>query len=226
MVIEFFRGGADTQLEEIEGTILEMLLDCRHTFDLAINALVGGTDPEAVGKQISKTDRGVNKAERRVRKALLVHASVRGTDADIPLVLSSMSIVKDAERIGDFAKNIWDIAAAGIDLSGAPDHDVLVGHRDRTSNLLSESARIFRERDADAAHALIQEADGVQDTYDAAIHALLTGGEDFTGSDAVARALLYRYLKRITAHAMNVLTSLVMPVHRLDFYDEKKADRV
>lgn len=224
MVIEFFRGGADTQLEEIEGLILEMLRDCRHTFDLAINALVGGTDPEAVGKQISTTDRGVNKAEREVRKALLVHASVRGTDADIPLVLSSMSIVKDAERIGDYAKNIWDIAAAGIDLSSAPDHDELVGHRDRTSALLGESARIFRERDAEAAHTLIQEADGIQDGYDAAVESMLTG-DRFSAPDAVARALLFRYLKRITAHAMNVLTSLVMPVHRLDFYDEKKADR-
>jgi phosphate uptake regulator len=224
VVIEFFRGGADSQLEEIESTILEMLLDCRHTFDLAINALVSGTDPNAVGAQISKTDRGVNKAERRVRKALVVHASVRGADADIPLVLSSMSIVKDAERIGDYAKNIWDIAAAGIDLSAADDHDELVAHRDRTSALLGETARIFRERDPEAAHELIQAADEVQNGYDAAIESLLTG-EGFGSSDAVARALLYRYLKRITAHAMNVLTSLVMPVHRLDFYDEKKADR-
>ena len=41
----------------------------------------------------------------------------------------------------------------------------------------------------------------------------------------MSRALLYRYLKRITAHLMNVISSLVMPVHRLDYYDEKKADR-
>ena len=43
--------------------------------------------------------------------------------------------------------------------------------------------------------------------------------------DAVVRALLCRYLKRITAHSINIITSLVMPVHRLDYYDEKKADR-
>jgi hypothetical protein len=32
-------------------------------------------------------------------------------------------------------------------------------------------------------------------------------------------------LKRITAHLMNILTSLVMPIDRLDYYDEAKADR-
>lgn len=41
----------------------------------------------------------------------------------------------------------------------------------------------------------------------------------------VSRALYYRYLKRITAHVMNFLTSLVMPVDRLDYYDEEKEDR-
>ena len=86
MVIEFFRGGADSQLEEIEGLIIQMLLDCRHTFDLAINALVGGTEPSTVGKQISKTDVGVNKAQRQVRKELVVHASVQGAAADLPMV--------------------------------------------------------------------------------------------------------------------------------------------
>jgi len=225
MVLEFFRGGVDSQLEEIEGLIIQMLLDCRHTFDLAINTLLGGTDPATVGKQISKTDVGVNKAQRRVRKELLVHASVRGANADLPMALSSMSIVKDAERIGDYSKNIWDIADAGVNLSRAEDIKTLTKYRDRTSTMIAETARVFRERDVDVAHRMIQEADGILDEYDEGIRHLLAGSEGGT-SEAVARALLYRYLKRISGHAMNVLTSLVMPVHRLDFYDEKKADRI
>lgn len=225
MVLEFFRGGADSQLEEIEGLIIQMLLDCRHTFDLAINSVLGGTDPASVGKQISKTDVGVNKAQRRVRKELLVHASVRGSGADLPMVLTSMSIVKDAERIGDYSKNIWDLADAGIDLSGADDIKTLIGFRDRTSAMIAETARVFREREVEAAHSMIQESDEVRDGYDSGIHELLSSSKSGAPQD-VARALLFRYLKRINAHAMNVLTSLVMPVHRLDFYDEKKADRV
>lgn len=225
MVLEFFRGGADSQLEEIEGLIIQMLLDCRHTFDLAINSLIGGTEPGTVGKQISKTDVGINRAQRKVRKELVVHASVRGAGADLPMVLSSMSIVKDVERIGDYSKNIWDIADAGMDLSSADDIGVLIKYRDQTSSMIADTARAFRQRDVEAAHRMIQEADGVTDGYDAGIRDLLASSGT-EAADAVARALLYRYLKRINAHCTNVLTSLVMPVHRLDFYDEKKADRI
>jgi phosphate uptake regulator len=224
MVFEFFRGGADQQLEEIERQIHTMLLDCRHTFDLAASALIGGAEPSTVGKRISKVDIGINKAERAVRKELVVHVSVRGTDADLPLVLSFMSIVKDAERVGDYAKNIWDLADAGVDVSKADDLKAFTKVRDSTSEAIGEAARVFIDRDAEAAHEMIKTLDAFLDECDSVIVTQL--GSTGPARDAVARALFYRYLKRISAHLMNVLTSLVMPVHRLDFYDEKKADRV
>ncbi len=223
MVFDFFRGGGDAQLEQIEAQIRQMLVDDRHTFDTAINALIGGTDPALVRKDIHKTDKGVNKAERAVRRELVVHVSVRGTSADIPLVLASMSVVKDAERIGDHSKDIWDIANSGIDLSNAEDVNALMRCRDRISQLIGETARVFGERDLEAAHALLQGADDMQDEYDDLIAEQLH--TDKPAIEAVPRALLFRYFKRITAHLMNILTSLVMPIDRLDYYDEAKADR-
>ena len=223
MVMEFFRGGADKELEQIEQSIQQMLVDCRHTFDAAINALLGGTDPALVKKTIKRTDRQVNKAQREIRRELVVHASVRGAQADIPMVLVSMSIVKDAERIGDYAKNIFDIAKAGVDLSAAEDLDQLLVHRDQVSRLISETARIFGDRDIEAAHQILQAEDENKDVYDDLVIAQIN--TDASAAIAVPRALLYRYFKRITAHSMNVLTSLVMPLDRLDYYDEEKADR-
>ncbi|MBT8206782.1 MAG: hypothetical protein HKN07_03735 [Acidimicrobiia bacterium] len=224
MVLEFFRGKADQELEAVEQTIREMLLNCRHTFDLAINALLGGADPSIVGPDIRATDRKVNKAERAVRSDLVVHASVRGSNADMPFMLISMSIVKDAERIGDYAKNIWDLADAGVNLSEVAEGlDELLRHRDRTSQLIATTATVFADRDAGEAHSILEEGDVWQDEYDDIIIAQLSS--EGSTEHAVARALLYRYLKRITAHALNVLTSLVMPIHRLDYYDEAKADR-
>ncbi|MDH3259641.1 MAG: hypothetical protein OEM84_01575 [Acidimicrobiia bacterium] len=223
MVLDFFRGGGDAQLERIEAQIRQMLVDDRHTFDSAINALIGGTDPTLVGKDIRKTDKGVNKAERAVRRELVVHVSVRGTSADIPLVLASMSIVKDAERIGDYSKNIWDIANSGVDLSDAEDINVLTRYRDRISKLIGETARVFGEKDLETAHAMLKAGDELQDEYDKLIDEQLH--TEKPAREAVPRALLYRYFKRITAHLMNILTSLVMPIDRLDYYDEAKADR-
>jgi len=223
MVLEFFKGGNDQTLEEIEATIAEMLLINRHTFDLAINTVLGGTDPESVNKEVHKSDRRVNKAERRIRKELVVHTSVHGGNADLPRVLVAMSVIKDAERIGDYAKNIWDLADGGVDLSEADDIKHLRGLRDRTSRSLADAARIYQERDSEGAHALIKTMDNWTSEYDNCVDQLMAS--DFSARDAVSRALLCRYLKRITAHIMNVITSLVMPIHRLDYYDEDKADR-
>lgn len=223
MVFEFFRGGRDTQLEEIAARIAGMLVDCRRTFELAFDTLLTGADPAAVGSEVRDIDRKVNKAERMVRRELLVHVSVRGAKANLPAVLASMSVAKDAERIGDYNKNIWDLAGAGTDFSADSDLGELRAWRDRLSQAIGDVATIFAERDADAAHRLIAEFDEVQDQFDALAEAQISSSE--TPRHAVPRALLYRYLKRVVAHLMNMLTSLVMPIDRLDFYDERKADR-
>ena len=223
MVMEFFKGGSDIPLEEIESLIVQMLQDDRHTFDLAINALLGGTDANVVGKEVKKSDKRVNRAEREVRRRLIVHAAVAGERVDLTRVLIAMSVIKDAERVGDQCKNIWDLANEGIDLSAAEDLKWLLSMRDQTSRFISEASRIYQERDSEAAHTMIGEMDEAQDRFDECVVAQIESTA--TARDAVPRALLCRYLKRITSHLMNVVTSLVMPLERLDYYDEKKADR-
>ena len=41
------------------------------------------------------------------------------------------------------------------------------------------------------------------------------------GGGHVAAALALRHLKRIAAHSKNITTSIVMPVDKLDFFDER-----
>ena len=223
MVMEFFKGGSDKTLEEIESLIVQMIQDNRHTFDLAINALLGGTDAAVVGTEVKESDKRVNRAEREVRRRLIVHAAIAGERVDLTRVLISMSVIKDAERVGDQCKNIWDLADEGIDLSSADDLPWLLGLREQTSRFLSESSRIYQERDIEAAHQLIAEMDDAQGRFDECVAEQLKSTA--AASAAVSRALLCRYLKRITGHLMNVITALVMPLERLDYYDEKKADR-
>jgi phosphate uptake regulator len=138
-------------------------------------------------------------------------------------VLAYMSTVKDAERIGDYSKNFYDLVKYGADFEDAPDYEELADYRDRVSTLLGDAATTFEQRDEDRARALIAQADGFLDEYDA--HVKAAAQSTGAPSDAVARALYFRFLKRITAHVMNFLTSLVLPVDRLDYYDEPKDDR-
>jgi phosphate uptake regulator len=217
-----FGASSGTGIERVQAILLEMLANDRHSFDLATSALLMGADPEVVGPDLRATDRLVNEATREVRRMLVVHVSVHGVSRVTP-VLTYMSIVKDVERVGDYAKNIFDIAAQGVDLSGEADREELGGYRDRISALITDVSRAFGEGDVDRARELLTESDTMLDDFDGRVDAYMRSTQP--AAEAVPRALYYRYLKRITAHLMNMLTALTMPVDSLDYFDEAPADR-
>ena len=47
--------------------------------------------------------------ERKVRKQVVVHLSMSGNRLDVPYSVLLISLVKDVERIGDYAKNLSEI---------------------------------------------------------------------------------------------------------------------
>lgn len=209
------------QLDTVEQQITEMLASCQDTFRLATSALFGEEDVTLAGDQLEETDRDLNRTERAVRRELLVHGTVRGAEVDLGLMLAYMSIAKDIERIGDYCKNIWNLAQMGVSFETADDLEELTKHRVRVASLLERSLRAFSEQDGDAVHELIPAIREDLQHYDA--HIMQFVSSDLPGRYSAPRALWYRYLKRISAHLSNTLSSVVMPVDRLDFYKPSKA---
>ena len=58
---------------------------------------------------LHRSDVRVNQLQRHIRKQVVAHLSVSGNRPDVPYSLLLMSLVKDVERIGDYAKNLADI---------------------------------------------------------------------------------------------------------------------
>jgi phosphate transport system protein len=201
---------------EIMGLFEEMIDDGRHVFDSAANCLLGGTDPDSVKEDIWKTDIRINKNERKIRRRLLTHAALQGRG---PLAedLVLMSLVKDAERIGDYGKNLYDLAAIRKPVEEA-NHAELLAMKQQASRMLMRAKNIYRSEDEVAARDFIQEAGEFATKCDKRTGELVasTSGNGRTA----ATALAYRYFKRVVAHAMNIITSVVMPFDKLDFFDE------
>ena len=221
-MLDFFKSTGSSAIEDVEQLLVKMVRDGRAVYDAATGAVFGGGTSKETKREVKSTDRGINAAQRDVRRALMVHSSVTG-NVDLPLVLTYMSVVKDAERIGDYAKNLYDIAKYGTNFAESPDRDDLQMHHRIVGELIGKAADVFEARDTEAAQALIARADELLDACDTNVRAAY----ESTGavSDAVARALYYRFLKRIIAHVMNFLTALVLPVDQLDYYDEAVDDR-
>jgi len=192
-------------------------------YEMVISAgemfFAGNSTPEE-RTELYRRDVRVNKLQRYIRKQVVAHLSVSGSRPDVPYSLLLVSLVKDVERIGDYAKNIYDVAAQGVDLSDAPDRAVLIEYRRRISSMISEASTIFADDDRAKAAAFISEADVLLDEFDAHVSDLVI--TDQSGQEAVPRALLYRYYKRIVAHLMNLLSAVVMPLDRLDYFDEER----
>jgi phosphate transport system protein len=222
MVFDFFRRSGGDAIDDVEMTLVAMLSDARVVFDTAADAVFGGGKSKETKNAVRSTDRGINISQMEIRRTLMIHASVT-EGFDLPLVLTYMSVVKDVERVGDYAKNLYDLARYGVDFTTADDLEELETYREAVGRLIDDAADTFEHRDADRAEKLIAKADTFLAEYDKKVKDAYRS--DGAAADAVARALYYRYLKRITAHLMNLMTALVKPIDQLDYYDEAPEDR-
>jgi len=201
------------RMDAIRNDFLEMLEDGRHIFDAAANMLLGRGDPEVIRRDLFETDKRINLTEQKIRREILVHASVQGATA-LPSSLVVMSLVKDAERVGDYAKNLFDLGKHEPQLGSEDERAALVAMKDQISRMLVRAHGLFQEQEEAAARTFLEEAELLQKSCDAEITRLI----GVVGENTAGRVLSYRYFKRVASHAANVVTSIVMPVDKLDFF--------
>lgn len=173
--------------------------------------------------EISKRDVAINKLERSIRRQVIAHLTLASGRRDVPYCLLLMSIVKDVERIGDYAKNLAEIRHDG----GAPVPDDKHGNELRDlRNVVEEAFRrsmgVFSISDSTAAAALMAELRAVNRRCDELIARVARS--DYDAATTTSLVLGARYYKRIGSHILNVLSGIVMPLHKLDYYDEDQLE--
>ncbi|MDH5198149.1 MAG: hypothetical protein OEY20_12975 [Gemmatimonadota bacterium] len=192
------------------------------TSDMALAAAriyFDGASPE--GRQaLYEQDIQVNKLEREIRKLIVTHLSVRSRPVDVPYCLLLLSLIKDVERLGDYAKNLAELTTLG---GGPPPDDALGAElraiRAHVEMMFRDTPDVLTTADRDRAVKMIEEGRGYTKRCDELMKRVAASGYD--SPVAVSMALGGRYYKRFAAHLLNLLTSVVMPLHKLDFFDEK-----
>ncbi len=196
-----------------------MLRTAGEMFDYARGVVITGTPDTEPAAAVYEPDKEINRSMRRIRRRVVSRLAVSGRSRDVPTAVIFMNAVKDAERIGDYVKNLYEVAELMPD---DPDRDLYtawLGDRgDRLADLLDRTRRAFSEGDDTAAAAVIAEARDLSRQCEAAIREVTDWSAQVR--DAVCLVLALRFLKRIAAHLSNIATTLVMPVDLLDFHDE------
>lgn len=193
----------------------EMLSDAEYVFVQAWAGLSGKEDIEKIKDFLYAKDVSVNKHERGIRRKLLEHLSINPRQ-DISGCLAVMSLVKDAERIGDYAKNIFDL---GVMLHGSIKElkylQRLSELQERIAEHFPKLKKAFLESDDYLAKEILREYVPIKEGCNSILHDLFS--ETLSTREAVATALLARYLKRINSHMSNIASGLVYPLDRIDF---------
>ncbi|MBI2608105.1 MAG: hypothetical protein HYW47_00710 [Deltaproteobacteria bacterium] len=207
-----------TLLEEMNDMFDEMLEKSEKNFHDVTEALFLGGNLPQLKVQVRAEDHEINKLEQAIRRKIVTHLSVGISSlANINTGLILMSVVKDVERIGDYAKNIFEVFEKTSILQEDAYHDRLLEIRNTILETFKDVKFSYKESNEARARTAISVVSQYKDKCDAIVEELLDNPVQF----AVAYALLARFFKRTLGHLGNIATSVVMPLDKLDYLDEK-----
>ena len=214
----FWKGGAflAKALEEFK----QMLDNSETMYSLVRDHLLEGYNEPGLEEKIRQIDKAVNDAQRDIRKRIIEHLSLRPT-VDVNACLLLMSVVKDAERLGDYAKNLFEVTelqdkAMDVDLFRRffddIDKDILT--------LFALAREAFMDSDEAKAQMAWSYESKIAKWCDKVVAELARS--DLSVNEAVCFTLIARFFKRTVAHLANIATSVVLPLSDLDYFDEKR----
>ena len=197
----------------------EMLTLSHVMFTDSIGALRSGEKNKVI-KSIKQRDADINKYQRDIRKKVVTYYSISKdvTNLDSGLVLINM--VVDIERIGDYTKNILDLAKYHPKkfVSEKISDDLRVVEK-AVIERFGNTIKAVEEMDEEVAKELIKsyrsDLGKLSDNLVASsISGKLQIGEEHKASSMVLYA---RYLKRIGAHLKNITSVVVNPFESIGY---------
>ncbi len=217
-LLDFWRGKdfLTNVLEEF-GRMLE---DTQEMFEMVCQNLLENKNIPALEDKIYDVDKKVNLIEKDIRKRIIEHLTIQPA-VDIPMSLLLMSVVKDAERLGDYAKNLYEVSRITKKPLNKEIFSKLFGQMDKTIlTMFDDTKKAFIESNEKIANniwknerVVVKKCDGILEDI---------AKSDFDANQAVTFALIARYFKRTAAHLTNIATSVVLPLNELDFFDERR----
>ncbi len=171
-------------------------------------------------EKIKKTDFLLNHFEKSIKKKVFEHVTLNDKeDQDIYSAFLISAIVGDVERIGDYIKNINEIAEAKDLLKSEKYNKILEDTSKQMKQIFKNTMKAFKNSDKDLACKLNNEQFEAKSKIDSIIDELVRL-EGVEGVNYVPYALTLRYMKRLSAHLMHINSSITNPIDMIGYYDE------
>jgi len=220
-LINFWKG--KDFVSQVIGDFSQMLDHAETIFTMVTRALLENDRPADLKNTVYQIDIKINKLERSIRRRIVEHLTLQ-PNIDTSMCLCLMSVVKDAERIGDYVKNLYEVLellARPIDRKTFDAY--FDGIHENILTLFRDTKDAFVQEDGSKAKATHQLESKLVKQCDAILTKLAKS--DLSTNEGVCYALIARHFKRIAAHLVNISTSVVVPISDLDYFDEKKLEK-
>ena len=197
----------------------EMILLSNKIFVKAIDGLRSGEKTKAL-KELKKRDKEINDFHRNVRRKVITHYAVRGDTLNIESGLVLINLVVDIERIGDYTKNILDLAIFSSKPIISEEVSESLGLiEEAVLSRFSSTMLVLENRDAEKAQILLNNyRKDLGKVSDSIVHNIVSGSFEIKNNISPASVALYaRYLKRIGAHLKNITSVVTNPFEMIGY---------
>lgn len=194
----------ERRLRRLEREILRMGALVEHSFRLSHQALF--TRNLAAAEEIPSLDKQIDQFYRQIELECAALLTLEAPVAkDLRLLSAFMQLVRDLERIGDYAEDLSEIA---IKLFPYPPHACVPQVEDMSRHaqtMLAASLVALADLDAEGGRAVKRLDDAVDTAYETLYQTLATE-RDIKGvvEPILLMVLVIRYLERMADHATNI----------------------
>jgi Na+/phosphate symporter len=195
--------------------VSSMIHQSAKMLDLALSALL---DNVALDVDLDDMDDVVDDGERMVRRTILQHLSIN-PQQDLVASLILVSMVQDAERIGDFARGLAELVSLAKSHREGRFRDDLAAYAERIRPLFGLCEEAFREDDAELARQVVVAHKELKAELMA--FTAVVADSDLSADMAIVYAASARMLRRISAHLCNIASTVVQPFDRIRHGDEQ-----
>jgi phosphate transport system protein len=218
--MDFFKqlfnpGSGSPLVDEAFAEVSGMLQQSAKMLDHSLEVLI---DNKPVAMDLEELDDMVDEAERRVRRTILHHLAVNPKQ-DLVASLILVSMVQDAERIGDFARGLVELMKMARSPRGGPFAEELRGFAARLRPLFEMTERAFRKADETEARRMIKTHRTLRD--DLKEYRNRVAASDLSADMAIVYAGAAQILRRVGAHLSNICSTVVQPYDKIRHGDEE-----
>lgn len=199
----------------------EMFRKSRRMFVSVADFFITGQEIEY---DIYPADKEINRAEITVRRKLLEHLAVNPKQ-ELVFSLILTTVIKDIERIGDYSKNIYELHEIFQPCIQLPPYtDTLREITEQVKSSFDLAVEAFEKADSEKAKQVLIHHGRINPACEKVIRSLAEN-PDLDTRPVVTLVLYARYMKRVSAHLANIMTSINQPFDNIGFFrDQSGAD--